>query len=320
MAIETLIDGYVASGNTDALEDLRDVQRVPGQAGTELGQTNGRQIDQAVTQAQQRQTAIRTQTVKGIKDNMEQRLATASSLAERRVIVEQAAQQMRAAGAYTEARQTLNNFAALSQPGGVNINDARVLQAVTDGEITTKEQLDSMRAQQAISPKGYKDALTQLNTLQDNKVPNDPVINRQLDSYGDRFDSSFLTAVGIKKDVNGNYSVDPGLAETPIVSVGQAEVIREQARQDMVRLANEIRRTMPDASQQEQMKAIHTALSEWYRNNVETKAVRYVGDLAELSSITDLDERKRIQAAGRNRFRDLLASPVCCPPYVVLVR
>ena len=110
---------------------------------------------------------------------MYQQLAGATNTAQREAIVRAAAEQMRQANAWKAADTLLGNFEALNQPGGVEINDARVLEAVTTGEISTKKELDRLQQAGQISADGYKNALEALNEINDAKPPKDPVINRQ---------------------------------------------------------------------------------------------------------------------------------------------
>ena len=310
-AFSAVVKGYVEAGNIDALEALRDVQKVPGQAGTEFGRTHGREIDEAIKQAQDAVKTNRSRQVTLIEQQMYQQLAPASSTQEREQIVRAAAEQMRAAGAWKEADALLGNFEALNQPGGIEINDARTLEAVTNGEITSQAQLDQLRQSEQITPQGYTAATRALQTISDSKPSNNPLINRQVDSYGDAFDVTFLAAVGIKKDQNGYLSVDPKYGESPIISVADAEVVREQARADMTRVANEIRRLNAGVSESKMMELIHKGLREWTTNNVNTPGGKYyIGDLIQLnSSPTVGDQKATIQANARNRLRDLLASP-----------
>ena len=193
--VSQIIKGLEEAENIEGLEALRDVTKVPGQKGTELGRTFGRDIDAAIERVKSGAKARRTARVAEIENRMHQQLAGARTSAEREVIVRAAAEQMRQANAWKAADTLLGDFEALNQPGGVEINDVRVLESVTAGEITTEGELKRLQQSGQISADGYKNALEALNEINDAKPPNDPVINRQVDSYGDAFDVDFLTAV-----------------------------------------------------------------------------------------------------------------------------
>ena len=306
-AFQTLKNGFVDTGNTDALEDLLDVQKIPGQEGTEFGRTHEREIREAIASAQTKNKEIRTAKVTVIKAQMERQLASASSLAEQEVIVTNAAEQMKAVGAFKDARTTLQDFKTLSKPGGVEINNARVLQSVLDGEITSEKQLQKLLRERKITQTGYNSAKSALGEVNAVKPPKDPLISKQLDGYADRFDSDFLQAVGLRKNIDGSLAIDPAFGDTQVVTKGQAEIIMEQARTDLTRLTNQIVSDNRDLSGQKLSEVVYKAQNEWFRNNVVTEGGKYyLGDLVAPGSVKEKQERR---GRAQRRFNSLLSNP-----------
>jgi len=307
-AFNSLKEAYIDTGNVDALQALLDVKKIPGQDGTEFRRTHSREIFDAIEQAQDKVKTIKTAKVTAIRSQMEEQLAGASSVAERSVIVRRSADAMRDAGAHEAARKLEQNFKTLSAPGGVAINNERVTQAVIDGEITSLGQLEKLLKTGQINKAGYDSAKSALKAVGSTQPPSDPLVKEQLKAVGDRFDSAFLTAVGLRKNLDGSLAVDPSFKDTQVVTKGQAEVLMNQARTDLTRLTNEVLSQSAGLSSQQVSAKLYTAQNEWFRTNVETPGGKYfIGDLQSLTGDPTKDNVTRKNA--QNRFNSLLGSP-----------
>ena len=305
-AIDAMLEGYIESGNIEAIKAMMDVQRVPGQAGTELRYTHGQKIDQAIKRAQGRKGEKDTETKNNIEARMYESLNGVEGLAQRTQIVEQAAQQMEANGLYEDARNLRLQQAALSTPGNASINAAEMEEGILNGEITDQKQLDQARARGLISQTDYTALTRQLDARNNAREPKDQNTKDIVKSYVNRWNTEFMPLAGLKRDpVTREVTVLPGT--TSIVTPGEAGIINTAVQQDMNAVANTAYAQNSNLPAPQRDAAVRQALQNWWKDNVMTEGGKYyIGNLVTPASQT-LDDN---QQAQRRYWTNLANSPV----------
>ena len=305
-AITAMLAGYVESGNTDAIEAMLDVQRVPGQAGTELRFTHGQEIDQALRNARGRKEENDNNIKDDIEAQMYRDLNGVEGLAERTQIVEQAATQLEAKGLYEDARTLRLQQAALSTPGTTDINATELEQGIIDGEIRDQKQIDQARARGLITQADHTALTRQLNAVTEARTPKDENTKGIVKSYVGRWTSEFMPLVGLRRDpVTKELTVLPGT--TSIVTPGEAGIINTAVQQDMNAVANTAYAQNSGLPAPQRDAAVRTALQNWWTDNVMTKGGKYyIGDLVTPANQT-LDDNQKAQ---REYWTGLANNPI----------
>jgi len=261
--------------NPDAIRALAYVQKIPGQAGTELGKQFGDLINDTAEEAKQSLDSHKVSQTKDILNRHFQRLDEAQTPEEREASYEIAAQELRDIGNFEALRELeekkadqlidgANEYNAQKlydslEAGAASMEDVERAQRL--GEIT-RAQADELR--KAFGANGISGADKELSTS--------PTLKETLDSYVDRFDSDFLNAVQLKKDQYGQLM----MTQTAMLSPGQAEVIRGAAKNEMRQIAARVLSQLPNGtSEAEKNAAIGKALQDWYKGEFKTKGGKY---------------------------------------------
>lgn len=299
--VKNMIAGYVASGNVEALEDLLTVQQKPGQKGTELRNTFGPEIQAGIKQAQQRRDGIRSQTKKDLEAGMYENLNGVKTTAERLQIIEETATAMEREGLFQDARTLRGKAEELKEPGTANIGDVRILDQITNGQITTVQQLQQAKGLGQLTDKGYQDAVKALGLQAENGKPATEIKDLvEAEQKGTR-DSVYI-AVGIKRDPASGALI---AGEKPVLSPARSRVLVEAINAEQQRVANRAWNQSANLPLDQRQRAVRQALKDWRQENLYTAGGRYfIGDLyneKEGKRNTAMDAQTRANSSFRLR-------------------
>lgn len=302
-AIKALIAGYEDAGNTDALEALLDVQSVPGQAGTELRTRYGNLLNDAITRARGVRDDLDGRVSKDLEASMYESLAGAQTQQQRDVIIENTAQQMESAGLFQQARQLRQQRDELAVAGSNELNTARLEEGLRTGSFTAKDVENArlrgdITSSQAASL--LRDSGGGLASGEDQLK--DPLLKGTLDSYGDSFDAYFLGKAGLKRNEFGKLL--PG--QSALLTTEEAEVISQQARNDLRLLASQVLTTYADQSIQVKQQKLHEAFKEWMREQVKTPEGKYY---VNPNKVKDANGVEGYDPVNQRYLRNLANSP-----------
>lgn len=306
LAISSMIEGFKEAGNTTALEAMKTVQKVPGQAGTELSKTHLREIDEAIAEAKEVNATADKAIGQQIENQMYEQLSGVQNTAQRIAIVEQSASDMERAGLWKKARKLREDMKSLQTVGGAEVNEAKYEQAIRDGEITTVEQLNQIRDKGLLTPEAYKRRLTQLNSINDPKEPKDKSVGNISKAYYNRFRDNFLVDAKLRKDpLTGELTLIPG--QEALLTPGDARVINQAVEAEMNVVANTAARQNAHLPAEQRDQAVREALQGWYKDNVLTQGGKYYLDAGD--GVTGFDDKQK------KYWRDLANSPVKLSTY-----
>ena len=314
-AVEALIQGYEDAGNVDALRALQDVQQVPGQKGSELRNVYGNKINDAIVRAQRTNDQRGARAVKDIEALMYRDLAGATNEEQRAVVIENAAQQMEQNGEYQKARELRGQYKELSVAGNAERNEAIVSDAITDGAITTQQELDRLKAKGDITQEGFNRLSKELSGSNGGPARKNPIVKDVVDDYADSFDTRFSQAIGIKRDQFGQLPDVLADETTVLLDASDARLIMGQARRDIERVANTIVNGNPGMNEAQLQTELHKGLTQWLNENTKEKTGKYyiqdIVDRQEARANVRIDgpEVKLYEPYMKNRFTNLLSNP-----------
>ena len=274
-AVKGVIAQYEDSGNVDALNNLLDVQKIPGQAGTELRRQYGNIINDAIDRATDKQARLEAQAAKDIEADMYRQLADAQTPEDRAAIVDSAVAQLEASGNYQAARALQSQKDDLQIEGSAEYNAQQLEDSLNRGDASL-EDLERAKDLGQITRSQY-DALKKAfgdnsQAGADKQLSSNQILKETLDSYVDRFDTDFMNAAGLKTDLYGK----PLLTEQSLLTPGEAEVLRGSAKNAMRRVAalalSQLSGTESDAVKNA---TISKALQEWYKAEFKTPGGTY---------------------------------------------
>lgn len=311
-ALQGMIKGLVARGDVEGIERLRDVLKVEGQDGTQLGNQYGELIDSALQDARARRTSDQRAAQGDVMASMYEQLSDENlTPAQRDVIIENTARQLEANGNYQEARQLRQDRDDLTVDGSSQRNAAELSTRIAAGEIVSSESLTQQLQLGNITPGQYSQLLGELQATTGREAPDNEfasdLVRRELAA----FETDFLEAVGIKRDAGGRL-IATTTGETALVSAGDAERIVAQAEADLNLLVNaELNRLGPGATDAEVRAAVSGALATWRQQEVQGEGGRYrVDDILEARRGTSGQESvfadNPNNQAWRTRFSGLL--------------
>jgi hypothetical protein len=300
-AVKGVIAQYEDSGNVDALNNLLDVQKIPGQAGTELRRQYGNIINDAIDRATDKQARLETQAAKDIEADMYRELADAKTPEDRAASVDRAIARLEASGNYRAARVLQSQKDDLLIEGSAEYNAQQLEDSLNRGDASL-EDLERAKDLGQITRSQY-DALKKAfgdnsQAGADKQLSSNQILKETLDSYVDRFDTDFMNAAGLKTDLYGK----PLLTEQSLLTPGEAEILRGSAKNAMRRVAaltlSQLSGTESDAVKNA---AISKALQEWYKAEFKTPGGTYY---------VAPKEKGEWNQDNRTRLKNLSNSPV----------
>lgn len=276
-AIKALISGWEDSGNTEALEALLDVYQKPGQAGTELRRRYGNLINDAIDRSYGKADTLDSREARSITDRLYEDLAGLTDVEQRQQRIDAAADEMESLGLYRQARELRNNFESLTVEGGAEFNATVVEDAITNGEITTAQQVQDLVKQGKIT---RSDGARLIKSLEAKDVTKDPVVKSVVDQWADNAEVTFLTAVGLKKDGFGNIAIDQIAGDAPPLSVAEAKTVVAQMRRDMTGVAASWASINGTGDAERTNQGLNKVLSQWVNDNLKADGGKYqINDL-----------------------------------------
>ena len=300
-ALIATLNGYISTGNVDAIRALQGVRVRADQAGTELGRGAYSQlISEAIGKAENAFEAKQTEVKKDIRANMFAELSTATNQEQRDSIIESAADQLEAQGDYEGARKLRQDRDNLVVDGASDYNASRLQQQITSGAITKPSQIDEQVQLGNITEADGDKLKGQLTTIRGAADPKDPTAKSVAKDWKDRVTSELLIAFGLKKDQFGNLSIvkEGGLSE------GQADIIVGQVERDINQLVNRVLETNPGLLNDPiaLQRVLGEELGKWREQNLGPNGKYNISDVSEAADAA-------LPANVRQRFLDLAASP-----------
>lgn len=265
--VDSMLAGYVASGDVDAIDQINTVQQVTGQRGTELGLIYGEKIQDARMKALQRNKKNDGFELRAAKESMYQQLSGVTSPEDRARIMEETAQQLEYDGQYRAAYELRGTVAANMKTGHESVNEAILAENIPYGGVT-QQQLDDALAEGGISKEGHTKLSQELAPVDMTK--NDSfkaVMKPEMKSA----QTSILTAVGIKRDQQGNFL--PG--SNSLISAAAAESIVGRMRIDMERdVSTAVQRSGLTSEREIEAKTLEFS-KDWIKANLHTEGGKY---------------------------------------------
>ena len=280
--ITNMLSQMTDAGDVESIEALRDVLKT-GEKGTELKKQYGDQLNDALRAARQNRDGITRQEVQDVQANMYAELNGAQSPAERAAIVEKAAEQLEDLGRFQEARQLRSQQQQMTVEGSSQRNAAVMSDQIKAGEIVSAKPIEEAYLRGELSQAQRDTLITQLATKQSTQAPNSETGKSMSRDYTARFESDFLPLAGLKLDQFGN-PVDAKIGERPLISAGEARVIKGAVQRDLNIALNAALSANPVLGVIEQNQLLQKTANEWYQQNVLTKGGKYyLGDLQDAS-------------------------------------
>jgi len=306
--VKGMLNGMIARGDVTAIEALERVQKVPGQAGSELRTIDPALFDEAKAKAAKGLEERVSQTNKDIRNQMFKDLRGAKTQQERDAIIERAATELEKNGDYEAARGLRQDRDDLVVEGGADYNAAQLEQQIRNGEITTPAQIEEQRLLGRITDADAKSLTQMLGANRGAEKPKNKTAASVVTDFGDRTKLALLQAFGLKKDVNGNYVA--ALNGSPLVRPEDAEIIIGQAQRDLNIVANQLLETNPGLANDPiaLQRELNRELSAWTKENLYTQGGKFfIQDVLDLSK--DANKLPIYTQQMRGRFTNLLSSP-----------
>ena len=278
-ALESVLNGYIESGNTDAIEQLLSVRQRPDQAGTELGRgANAELIYEALGKAEAVREGVDQEKAEATEQRMYQELSQAPDDDARRVIIERYAQQLESQGLYRQAHALRNQVSQLQLAGNKQANEAEIQEAIDAGGDVTQEFLDKARDNGSISRQAYDRFTRAIQPL--NYTKND-TFKDTTKSLTKEATENFLMSVGLKKDGFGNIiKAINGQSE---ISESAGTAITGAMVRDMEEVATSAVTSLGVTEPAEVEKVITETLKQWQKDNLWTPGGKYyVGDIRDI--------------------------------------
>ena len=135
------------------------------------------------------------------------------------------------------------------------------------------------------------------------KAPTNPIATSLVSSYSSRFTDELGIAAGLKKDITGNLLRAPG-SKGAFLSTSEAAALTGQAKVDVKIIANELLRSMPNASDEEIRVELTKRLEEWWRIETQTSSGKYyMKDIVDIRNSGKFD-LNRFTPEQINRLRN----------------
>jgi hypothetical protein len=297
-AVETLLDTYESRGDEESIRALGRIQQVPGQPGSELINIYGKEINEALVKAADRDKKLDGIVLRTAKQEMARELRGVTSPTERLNILNKYADQLDSDGFALEANELRGTAQANSQTGQQAINEVLLRDSIKEGGDVTQQTLDDALAQNDITERAHK-------TLSEKLKPVDMTKN---ETYKDvrkgelkALKTQLMTTWGLKKDALGNTIAG---VDRPLVSPDAADSILARLEMDWDKAMS----TALVRAGVEGPEAIAEELTEmskaWAKDNLMTKGGKY--DISDVYGADDAAEgydAKREAAA--KRFKQL---------------
>lgn len=299
-ALVATLNGYISTGNVDAIRQLQGVRVRADQAGTELGRGAYAQlIDEAIGKAEGAFDAKQADVKKDIRANMFAELSSATNQEQRDSIIESAASQLESQGDFEGARKLRQQRDNLVVDGSSDYNAAQLQQQVTSGAITKPSEIDEQVMLGNITEADGDKLKGQLTTIRGAADPKDPTAKSVAKDWKNRVINELLVTFGLKRDQFGNITT----TREGNLDQGTADIITGQVERDINQLVNRIVETNPGllsnpiALQQ----ALTKELSEWRKNNLGEGGKYQISD-------DDKGAGSSMPPNVKQRFLDLAAS------------
>ena len=303
-AMDSMIDGMVDRGDVDGLLELRDTEKIEGNAGTKLGGQFGKEINAAIGRAEAKHDKLIDEAGEDIEADLYRQLATAGSPEERDQIIESAAQRMEEIGDYKGARNLRGELSELRTDGNNDRNEAIIEQQIRDGEITTADQIEKAEAEGRITSDQATGLLKKLDARNSSKAPSNPIATTLISAYEGRLNQELGVAVGLGRDAYGNF-IDPVEGNAALITAGDARLIKGQIKTELQIIANEVLRNNPRITDQELQRQLTERFESWWKVETQSPGGRYrIDDLTEIRNNSDIE--KSYTAEQRNRFKRLV--------------
>jgi len=289
--VGAMLEGYIANGDVDSIDQLNLVQQVPGQRGSELGLLYGQMISDARAKAIKRDNANDSYELKAAKEAMYQELGGVNDPGQRTAILEKYARELENNGQWKAANDLRGTASANAQSGATAVNEQLLMSQLEFGGVTP-EMLNDALKEGSISPEGHKKLMKELTPV--NYMKND-TYKQVVGSEKSRAEEELLRVLKLKKDKQGEYFA----GENSIISPGAAKSIVARMKMDMDKAVSVALSTHGDSLSTEQIQELSTKYArEWIKENLYSEGGKYrINDV----TLDTVDGDKAL----RERFKQL---------------